>query len=49
VLAKERSTGSYRLSAYFMGKVLAETPLELVMPIMFSLITYWMVRTSPFI
>jgi hypothetical protein len=25
------------------GKVLAETPLELVMPIVFSVITYWMV------
>jgi ABC-type multidrug transport system permease subunit len=43
VLTKERSTGTYRLSAYFVGKVLAETPLELVMPILFSVITYWMV------
>jgi hypothetical protein len=43
VLTKERSTGTYRLSAYFVGKVLAETPLELVMPILFSIITYWMV------
>ena len=43
MLTKERSTGTYRLSAYFVGKVLAETPLELVMPIVFSVITYWMV------
>jgi hypothetical protein len=45
VLNKERATGSYRLSAYFMGKVFAETPLELVLPIVFACITYWMVRT----
>lgn len=44
VLNKERATGTYRLSAYFLGKILAETPLELVLPIMFACITYWMVR-----
>jgi ABC-type multidrug transport system permease subunit len=46
VLNKERSTGSYRLSAYFMGKVIAETPLEIILPIAFACITYWMVQTS---
>jgi ABC-type multidrug transport system permease subunit len=46
VLNKERATGTYRLSAYFMGKTLAETPLELVLPFMFAVITYWMVDLS---
>lgn len=46
VLTKERATGTYRLSAYFLGKVIAETPLELVLPFIFSVITYWMVDLS---
>lgn len=45
VLNKERATGSYRLSAYFFGKTLAETPLELLLPIMFGSIVYWMVQS----
>jgi len=47
VLNKERASGSYRLSAYFCGKMLAETPLELVLPLIFGCITYWMVNLSP--
>jgi ABC-type multidrug transport system permease subunit len=46
VLNKERATGTYRLSAYFMGKTIAETPLELVLPFIFAVITYWMVDLS---
>lgn len=46
VLTKERATGTYRLSAFFIGKMIAETPLELVLPIMFALITYWVVYLS---
>jgi ABC-type multidrug transport system permease subunit len=48
VLNKERATGSYRLSAYFLGKSLAETPLWLVLPILFSCISYWMVGMSSY-
>jgi len=44
VLNKERDTGTYRLSSYFLAKVFAETPLDLVLPLFFGCITYWVVR-----
>jgi len=47
VLNKERATGTYRLSAYMMGKILAESPLELLLPITFAVITYWIVGLAP--
>jgi hypothetical protein len=47
VLNKERDTGTYRLSSYFLAKVLAETPLDLVLPLFFGCITYWVVCTAP--
>ncbi|ELR21489.1 ABC transporter, ATPbinding domain containing protein [Acanthamoeba castellanii str. Neff] len=43
VLNKERDTGTYRLSAYYLAKVLAEVPLMLVLPFVYAVITYWMV------
>ena len=43
VLNRERATGTYRLSAYFIGKMLAETPLEMVHPFIFAVIAYYMV------
>ncbi|ELR21493.1 ABC2 type transporter superfamily protein [Acanthamoeba castellanii str. Neff] len=46
VLNKERDTGTYRLSSYFLAKVLAETPLDLVLPLFFGCITYWVVGLS---
>lgn len=46
MLTKERATGTYRLSAYFIGKIIAETPLELVLPFIFACISYWMVDLS---
>jgi len=44
VLNKERDTGTYRLSAYYLAKVLAEVPLMMVLPFVYAVITYWMVR-----
>ncbi|UJR07235.1 hypothetical protein I4U23_011523 [Adineta vaga] len=46
VIAKERASGSFRLSSYFMAKSLAETPLKLVLPTLFLLIAYWMARIN---
>ncbi|GAB0492016.1 hypothetical protein MMPV_003275 [Pyropia vietnamensis] len=42
VLQKERSSGAYRLSAFFVAKTTVETPVELLYPALFSLVAYWM-------
>ncbi|CAF3674611.1 unnamed protein product [Adineta steineri] len=46
VIDKERASGSFRLSAYFIGKSLAEAPLKLVLPTCFLIIAYWMARIN---
>jgi ABC-type multidrug transport system permease subunit len=46
VIEKERASGSFRLSAYFIAKSLAETPLKLVLPTLFLIIAYWMARIN---
>jgi hypothetical protein len=47
VIEKERASGSYRLSSYFVAKSLAEAPLKLVLPTVFLLIAYWMANINP--
>ncbi|KAJ1386446.1 ABC-2 type transporter [Sesbania bispinosa] len=42
MVEKERSSGMYRLSSYFMSRMVADLPMELVLPTIFLLITYWM-------
>ncbi|KAK4778952.1 hypothetical protein SAY86_006480 [Trapa natans] len=42
MLAKERSSGMYRLSSYFMALTLGDLPMCLVLPTVFVTITYWM-------
>lgn len=44
IVNRERSSKSYRVSAYFLSKVLAETPLRILAALIFSSIVYWMVR-----
>jgi ABC-type multidrug transport system permease subunit len=46
VIEKERASGSFRLSAYFIAKSLAEAPLKLVLPTLFLIIAYWMARIN---
>ncbi|KAE9621640.1 putative polar-amino-acid-transporting ATPase [Lupinus albus] len=42
MLEKERSSGMYRLSSYFMSRIVAELPMDLALPAIFILITYWL-------
>lgn len=42
MLRKERSSGMYRLSSYFMARTVADLPMELTLPTLFVTITYWM-------
>ncbi|GFQ05349.1 ABC transporter g family member 9, partial [Phtheirospermum japonicum] len=42
ILSKERSSGMYRLSSYFMARTLGDLPMELVLPTIAYTITYWM-------
>jgi hypothetical protein len=47
VIEKERASGSYRLSSYFVAKSLAEGPVKLVLPTLFLIIAYWMANINP--
>ncbi|KAJ4828460.1 ABC transporter G member 9 [Turnera subulata] len=49
MLEKERSSGTYRLSSYFMSRMVSDLPMELVLPTGFLIITYWMagLKTTP--
>ncbi|XP_054812234.1 LOW QUALITY PROTEIN: ABC transporter G family member 9 [Prosopis cineraria] len=42
MLQKERSSGTYRLSSYFMSRMVGDLPMELVLPTIFLIITYLM-------
>jgi ATP-binding cassette subfamily G (WHITE) protein 2 len=43
IVLRERAAGSYKVSAYFMSKILAEGVIQVVYPIIFSLIVYWII------
>ncbi|KAG1363227.1 putative ABC transporter G family member 22 [Cocos nucifera] len=43
LLVKERSVNMYKLSAYFMARNTSDLPLDLVLPLVFLLIVYFMV------
>ncbi|KAF8413924.1 hypothetical protein HHK36_001920 [Tetracentron sinense] len=47
MLMKERSSGMYRLSSYFMARTVGDLPMELVLPTIFVTITYWMGGLRP--
>ena len=42
MLKKERSSGMYRLSSYYISRMVADLPMELILPTAFMIITYWM-------
>ncbi|XP_055819828.1 ABC transporter G family member 14-like [Solanum dulcamara] len=47
MLIKERSSGMYRLSSYFLAKTVGDLPLELALPTAFTFILYWMGGLKP--
>lgn len=42
MLAKERSVGMYRLSAYLLARMTSDLPLDLILPLVFLVIVYLM-------
>ncbi|KAL1569262.1 ABC transporter G member 14 [Salvia divinorum] len=47
MLIKERSSGMYRFSAYFLARTVGDLPMELALPTAFTLIFYWMGGLKP--
>lgn len=47
MLIKERSSGMYRLSSYFLARTFGDLPLELALPTAFVIIIYWMGGLKP--
>mmetsp|Transcript_89258 Transcript_89258/g.172896 ORF Transcript_89258/g.172896 Transcript_89258/m.172896 type:complete len:594 (+) Transcript_89258:3-1784(+) len=47
IIDKERSSGSYHLSAYFLAKTLSELPCRMLMPCLYIFIAYWMAGMNP--
>ena len=47
MLSKERQSRSYRLSSYFLSKQIAELPLVLFNPIIFTVVVYWAAGLLP--
>ncbi|KAL8161952.1 hypothetical protein V2J09_013441 [Rumex salicifolius] len=47
MLNKERSVGLYKLSAYFAARNMTDVPLDLILPVLFILIVYFMVGLKP--
>lgn len=42
IIFKERSSGAYHLSAYFIAKTTSEAPARLALPAIYMVISYWM-------
>ncbi|XP_047318605.1 ABC transporter G family member 9-like [Impatiens glandulifera] len=47
ILEKERLSGMYKLSSYFMARTMGDLPMDLVLPTLFVTITYWMAGLKP--
>lgn len=47
MLAKERASGMYRLSSYFLARTVGDLPMELGLPTAFVAIIYWMGGLRP--
>ncbi|KAK6917510.1 Toll/interleukin-1 receptor homology (TIR) domain [Dillenia turbinata] len=47
MLTKERSSHMYRLSSYFLARIVSDLPMEIALPTMFLTITYWITILRP--
>ncbi|XP_058088254.1 ABC transporter G family member 25 [Magnolia sinica] len=47
IFMKERSSGMYTLSSYFMARLAGDLPMELILPTAFITICYWMAGLRP--
>ncbi|KAF7822749.1 ABC transporter G family member 9 [Senna tora] len=47
MLKKERCCGMYRLSSYFFSKIVADLPMELILPTIFLFISYFLAGLKP--
>lgn len=43
VFMREQASSLYDVAPYFFSKILAELPFSLINPILFTLMTYWLV------
>jgi hypothetical protein len=43
VILKERASGSYHLSAYFLAKTTSDAPVRLIHPCLYMIISFWMI------
>jgi ABC-type multidrug transport system ATPase subunit/ABC-type multidrug transport system permease subunit len=47
IILKERASGSYRLSAYFLSKTISELPIRLSLPLLYLMISFPMTSLAP--
>lgn len=47
IIMRERSSGMYRLSSYYIARMVGDLPMELVLPTIFVTVTYWMGGLKP--
>jgi ATP-binding cassette subfamily G (WHITE) protein 2 len=47
IVLRERAAGSYYVSAYYLAKILSETILQIITPVIFSAIVYFLVGFQP--
>ncbi|KAK8647530.1 hypothetical protein V6N13_121265 [Hibiscus sabdariffa] len=47
IFTKERASGMYTLSSYFMARIIGDLPMELILPTVFLVVTYWMSGLKP--
>lgn len=47
VLARERASGMYALSSYFMSRMVGDLPMELALPTAFTVVVYLMTGLNP--